>query len=391
MAKNRKLFLADYCLTPFEKIPSGGILCEKDKILATGSASAFSKYEEGLEIVDMTGCYAMPGFIDSHIHGSGPFDTADAGEGLFDLAGMSRRLAMHGVTSFMPTLVSLPGEKMLSALESIADAIAKGCPHAEACGIHIEGPFLNPEKRGSQDKSSLRLFDPVFLNEMIRAGKNHIKVMTFAPELEGSAELVETLLQNGIIPSMGHSLAGERDTMRCIEAGARRCTYVFNGMPPLHHRTVSLTSVALTDDRVSVELIVDGMHVHPRMIDLVARCKPEDKLIGISNAVSPGASSPDGAEDNVGIVKNREGIITGSTLTLENSWLQLMSFTRMDQSRAAACFTSNPAADLGLITRGELRPGKRADIAFFDTRTNQVRMTVSRGGIVYSKERQTKE
>ena len=389
MSKNRTLFLADYCLTPFERIPTGGILCERDKILAIGGASAFSRYEDGLEIIDMKGCYAMPGFIDSHIHGTGPIDTADAGTGSFKLSEMSRRLVKHGVTTFLPTLISLPGERLLRAVDDIASQIESGCPDADVPGIHLEGPFLNPAKRGSQSAGNLMNVDPGFARELIETGRNRIKIMTFAPELERSVELVELLLQNGVIPSMGHSMADEAETLRCIEAGALRCTYVFNGMPPLSHKKSSLTDVALTDDRVSVEMIVDGLHVHPRMIDIAARCKPKDKLIGISNSVSPaGSAEIEGFRREgqmVEIIRNREGVITGSTLTLENSWLQLMSYAKLEQSLAAACFTSNPAADLGLITRGEIKPGKRADIAFFDTKTNQVRMTVSRGRIIYRK------
>ena len=228
MPKNRTLFLADYCLTPFERIPSGGILCERDKILAIGGASAFSRYEDGLEIIDMKGCYAMPGFIDSHIHGTGPLDTANAGTDAFRLSEMSRRLAEHGVTTFLPTLISLPGERLLRAVDAIVSQIEEGCTDADVPGIHIEGPFLNPEKRGSQKAGDLMNIDLGFARELIDAGRNRVKIMTFAPELEHSVELIELLLQNGVIPSMGHSMAGETDTLRCIEAGATRCTYVFN-------------------------------------------------------------------------------------------------------------------------------------------------------------------
>ncbi len=389
MVKNRTLFLLDYCLTPYDKITTCGILCEKGKIIATGGASAFALDEEGLEVIELKNAYAIPGLIDSHIHGIGMADSADASKGARPLHEMSKLLAQHGVTTFCPTLVSLPEKDMLSAVENLVREIEEGCPMADTCGIHLEGPFLNPNKRGSQKAENIRPVDLGFARELIQAGKHHIRLMTFAPELEHSIELVELLLENGIIPSMGHSEATEKETLDCVDAGVRRCTYVFNGMPPLNHREISLTTVALTDDRISVELIADGIHVTPRMMDLVHRSKPQGKLIGISNSVVPADTAARAANDVVDttprIIRSADGRIIGSTLTLEHSWHHLVQYAKMPVEEAAACLTINPARDLGLITRGELFPGRRADITVFDTNTHEVRMTVSRGNVVYEK------
>ncbi|MBO5681676.1 MAG: N-acetylglucosamine-6-phosphate deacetylase, partial [Lentisphaeria bacterium] len=215
-------------------------------------------------------------------------------------------------------------------------------------------------------------------------GKGKIRIMTFAPELENADKLVELMLEHNVIPSMGHSLATEEQTYRCIDAGAHRCTYIFNGMPQLYHRESSLTSVALCDDRVAIEMISDGLHIHPRFVDLTTRCKPPDKIIGISNGVAS-LETPVAAEDNKDVVTTSDGIITGSTMTLENSWKHLISYAGMKPSLAASCFTVNPAANLGLTNRGELLPGRRADIVFFDLKTNQVRATVVRGEVIYRK------
>ena len=388
MGKNRILFLTDYCLTPFEKIPSSGILCEEGKIIGIGGASAFSMYESGLEIVHMENCYAVPGFIDSHIHGIGNFDASLAAEQTEEnLENMSRILAKHGVTTFFPTIVSRPKDSMIKTIDKLANLLERGCSNAEAPAMHIEGPFINKEKRGAQDPDSICDIDLGYAREMCQAGRNRIKLMTFAPELDKSDKLIEMMLEYGIIPSMGHSMADEEQTLRTIDAGCTRCTYIFNGMPTLRHRKSSLTDVALTDDRVAVEIICDGAHVHRRIVDLTVRCKPKDKIIGISNAVtSVTPYAPDVKKDEAisGIVTNQEGIITGGTMTLENSWLHLMNYANMDQSLAAACFSLNPAMNLGLYTRGKIRPGRRADITFFDARTNTVRMTVVRGKIIYN-------
>lgn len=392
MAKSRILFLADYCLTPFERINAGGILCERDKIIATGGATAFSLDEEGLEVIDLAGCYAMPGLIDSHIHGIGPYESAAAPGNPDILENMGKLLSAHGVTTFFPTVVSRPRDSMISIVDSLARQIDAGISSADAPGMHIEGPFINREKRGSQDENAIcDKIDLGYAREIFEAGNGRIKIMSFAPELENSSSLVELMLEYGVIPSMGHSMADEKDTLRAIDAGACRCTYIFNGMPTLHHREASLTTVALTDDRVSVEMICDGAHIHPRIVDLTSRCKPMNKIIGISNSV---ASADDAiykgdvmpVSEKGDIVKTNDGVITGATMTLENSWLHLINYTKLERSLAAACFTYNPAFDLGLITRGELKPGRRADITFFDSVTNKVRMTVLKGRVIYKAE-----
>ena len=385
MPKSRKLFLTDYALTPLERIPACGILCERDRIIGTGGATAFSLLEEGLEIHDFTDCYAVPGFIDSHIHGISTFDSSNPDPTGETLAKMSLALVRHGVTTFCPTMVSRPAKEMLHVASALAEMIDRGVEGADIAGIHVEGPFLSMSKRGSQDAEAiLETIDLGLAREIMEAGKGKIRIMTFAPELENADKLVELMLEHHVIPSMGHSLATEEQTYRCIDAGAHRCTYIFNGMPQLHHRESSLTSVALCDDRVAIEMISDGLHIHPRFVDLTTRCKPPDKIIGISNGVAS-LETPVAAEDNKDVVTTSDGIITGSTMTLENSWKHLISYAGMKPSLAASCFTVNPAANLGLTNRGELLPGRRADIVFFDLKTNQVRATVVRGEVIYRK------
>lgn len=383
MGKGRKLFLTDFCLTPREKIPTGAILCERDRIIGIGGSSSFSRSEEGQEVLDFTDCYAMPGFIDSHIHGIGPFSAADTPMVQETLSKMSERLVKHGITTFCPTIVSRPSGLMLKTVEALVAAIKSGTDGADVAGIHLEGPFLNPEKRGSQDADAImKKIDFGFARELLQTGENRIKLFTFAPELEHSEKLVELMLEYGAIPTMGHSNATEEETLRCIDAGALRCTYIFNGMPLVHHRESSLTIVALTDDRVTVEMICDGAHIHPRFVDIVMRCKPSNKVVGISNSVAS-------AEQTIakqGVVVNAGGVIAGATMSLEYSWQHLTTYANINSLLAAQCFTCNPAENLGLITRGQLMPGQRADITFFDTKTNRVRATVVRGKIVYQPE-----
>ncbi len=390
MAKSRILYLVDHCLTPSENVPNSGILCEGEQILAIGGASAFAR-EPGLEIIKLDGAYAVPGFIDSHIHGSGGFDSTAAYEEGADIDKMCKTLASHGVTSFFPTIVSAPFPNMIKAVAALAKMVDDEHDGADPEGIHVEGPFLCKAKSGSQVESHIVPIDLAFAKELIAAGSGRIKLMTFAPELPGSDKLIELLLENGIIPSMGHSLAGEQDAVRAIDAGARRVTHIFNGMPQLHQREASLTTVALEDNRVSVEIIVDGYHIHPRMVDLVSRLKPKDKVIGVSDAVQATGLKAEGTfhlgDSTIsvkdGVVTTDKGVIAGTTMTLESAWHHLRTYAKMPATLAASCFTSNPATDLGLITRGELKPGRRADISFFDCVTNKTRMTVIKGRICY--------
>ena len=384
MAKNRTLFLTDYCLTPHVHIPNAGILCEEKKIIAVGGASAFSLDEPGLHVIDLTDAYATPGFIDSHIHGGGSYDTAKALEPDADSNILCRHLATHGITTFLPTLMSYPRDKMIALTAKLAELVEDSHEGADPCAINLEGPFINVRKCGSQNPEAICSIDMGYARELIAAGNGRIKLLTFAPELKDADKLIELLLENGVIPSMGHSIANPEEVLRAIDAGARRCTHLYNGLPPLHHRISSITDVVLTHNDIAVELIVDGAHIDPRMVDITARVKPNDKIIGISNAIE--FENTDGSryfKKEDGLVYTRSGVIAGTTMTLETGWAHLKNYSNMPGNLAAACFTSNPAQDLGLITRGEIRPGKRADITFFDLETNNVCMTVSNGSIVY--------
>ncbi len=389
MGKNRKLYITDYCFTPHKRIEKGSILCEGEKILAIGGASAFTRENE-LEVIELKNIYCMPGFIDSHIHGAGGFDSSSAYTGKEQLENMSSVLAHHGVTTFVPTVVSAPYDTMLKNLSALYDMMHTGVSGADPIGIHIEGPFINTRKHGTQLPADIRPIDLGFCRELIKAGGEKVKKMTFAPELDNAVKLVELLVENNIMPSMGHSIADEKATLKAIDAGAHYCTHLFNGMPPLHQRDITLTGVALTDSRVHVELIIDGHHLNPLMIDLACRCKPDHQVSGISDAIMavgmPKGKYHVGAADfeiTNGIAQTAEGCLAGTTTLLDSGWHSLMTYSHMKDIKAAACVTHNPAMAMGLEDRGILLPEKRADIAFFECGTNRPVMTVCKGKIVF--------
>ncbi len=394
MKKRRTLIITDYCLTPHKKINHSGILFENEQILAIGGASAFIM-EPDLEVIEFKNSYAMPGLFDAHIHGAGGFDSSAPDDDKRGIIDMSCVLVKHGITSYMPTIVSSPPEIMLSNIAKLAKIISNVTMGPAPIGIHLEGPFISKKKHGSQLEAGLiEEVDLGLLKELIKAGNGQLKKMTFAPEIKGAVKLIETLCEYNIQPSMGHSMALEDDTMRAIDAGARNCTHLFNGMPDLHQRQISLTAIALTDSRVTVELILDGKHLHPRIIDMVCRCKTNNNVIGISDAnQSTGLKDGDyhigQSQIHVenGVSTTDDGSLAGSTELIDMGWHSLMTYSNMLETNAAACTTYNPAINLGLNDRGILLPGKRADIAIFEQGTDKVLMTIANGRKCYSAEK----
>jgi len=376
------------CLTPTDQVHNASILFRDGLIMAVGGYSALRVLDE-IPSVDLTDCQAVPGFIDTHIHGTGGFDAMHA-----DVDGnvgkMCQVLATHGTTSLLPTVLSGPSAKMLAVTEALATHCEEEGNGAVPVGIHLEGPFLNVKKRGAQGATFLREIDLGFARELLEAGRGKVRTMTFAPELEHSEELVGLLLENGVVASMGHSLANAENATRAIAAGASRCTHLFNGTPLLDQREAGLTSIALTDDRLTIELIPDGIHVHPSMVDLACRAKPKDRIVAITDATQ-GAGLDAGryylGDDEI-IVANgacrrvSDGRLAGSCLTSDHAFRNLLRFTSMSPSDALACFTINAAQSIGLTDRGLIQPGKRGDVVVVDENW-EVQLTVVQGRIVY--------
>ena len=393
MARIRRMFCAKKLITPEQSIANGALLTENSSILAVGGISGFRREQE-IEVFDFPNAYITPGFIDTHIHGAGGFDCSRAAESTNPFSSMCAILGSKGVTGFFPTVVADERERMLRNLEFLASEMQRPQQGAEAIGINIEGPFLNPDKCGAQPAKYLSAIDLGFARELVSAGKGLVKLMTFAPELENADKLIEFLCENQVMPSMGHSCADEFSALRAVDAGARYCTHLFNGMSSLHQRDIGLIGIALTDRRVTVELIIDGIHVHPRIVDLVCRCKRVNRLIGISDGTM-GSGMPDGtytigpAEIVVkeGTSQTGQGVLAGSSAMLDTGWHSLMSCGHLSENDAAQSVTANPARVFGFEDRGVLLPCRRADLAVFEMETNRVLMTVRGGEIIYRDER----
>ena len=226
--------------------------------------------------------YIAPGFVDVHVHGWGGHD-AMGGRAALD--GMARGLLRQGVTSFLPTAVTAP----LSTLASFADSVRDWRPAApddgaEPLGFNLEGPFLAESKRGAHDAANLRTpadVDAADLEPLL----DGLRVVTIAPELPGALDLIRLLAARGVVVSLGHSAATERQAAAGYEAGARSTTHLFNAMTGVDHRSPGLAVAALLEDDAWVELIADGLHVDPALWPLIRRLKPSDRLLLVSDAL----------------------------------------------------------------------------------------------------------
>ncbi len=387
MSVDNLLLHVNYGLTAGKIIHNCAILCRGGKIFSIGGASAFVDSHYKFK-VDLTDCYAVPGFIDPHIFGFKGFSTS-SNDPVNSIIEMAKILPNHGVTSFMPTLRAAPLENQLKVLDKL-----KGINHvsgSQVIGMHMISPYISVAKRGTNPENGIRHFDEGELKEILQTAGKSLKIMTFAPEVKGATRLVEILCEHGVKPSMGHSVATAAQVYEAIDAGARRCTHLYNGMNPLHQRQIGLASTALVDDRIVVELIFDGFHIHPQMIDLACRVKSKNQIIAVS-AATIGTGLRDGEYDfdNTRIkIQDQhcylaDGTIAGSMITQEMAWKNVLEFTHKKIQSVISYFTANPANDLNLNDRGLLQPGKNADIVVLNSQ-HEVMLTLVKGEIAYIK------
>jgi N-acetylglucosamine-6-phosphate deacetylase len=326
--------------------------------------------------------YVAPGFVDIHVHGWGGHDAmGDAAA----LDGMARALLSRGVTSFLPTAVTAP----LDDLAAFADRVRAWLPHtpadgAEPLGFNLEGPFLAHARRGAHDESQLRAPADVPL-ATIEGLTEGLRLTTVAPELAGATDLIGLLHGRGIAVSLGHSTALVDEARAAFTAGATSTTHLFNAMSGFEHRSPGLAVAALLDDSAYVELIADGIHVHPALWELITRLKPADRLLLVSDAV-PLAGTGDGRGRIGALPVDVEGwrCTVAGTETLAGSVIALDTAVRnvvqagIPLPAAVAAASANPLALLGVGDRGRIAIGQRADLVELDDDLRVCR--VMRGG-----------
>jgi len=307
-----------------------------------------------------------PGFVDVHVHGWGGHDAMGDTAAL---DGMARALLRRGVTSFLPTAVSAP----LPALVAFAERVRAWIPRtpvdgAEPLGMNLEGPFLAPERRGAHDPAVLVAPADV-PRDALEPLLDGLRLITIAPELPGALELITWFAERGIAVSVGHSAATMAEAAAGYAAGARSTTHLFNAMSGVDHRSPGVAAAALLDDAAWVELIADGVHVHPSLWALITRLKPTDRLLLVSDAIAL-AGTGDGQGWIGGLpVEVSDGRVTlAGTSTLAGSVLSLDAAVRnvvqsgIPLPAAVAAASRNPLALLGITDRGRIAVGQRADL-----------------------------
>ncbi len=325
---------------------------------------------QGAEIIDAKGRYVAPGLVDIHIHGYLGEDTSDGSvEGIRKIA---EGIVKNGVTAWLPTTMTVSYDELHRAFDAVRTLMDKknNPKGAQVMGVHAEGPFINPSKKGAQAVEYIRPADAPFLIE----NSDVIRIATIAPEMPGALDCIrEVTEKTGILMSMGHTAANYETAKAGIEAGIRHATHLFNAMTPLNHRDPGVVGASLADDRVSTELIADTFHISPDLFGLVAKVKG-DNLILITDCTRAG-----GLEDGEYTLGGQpfflkgiecrlaDGTIAGSVLKLNNAVRNMREHTNLPLEQIVRMASINAARCIGLDrTKGSLEAGKDADIILAD-------------------------
>jgi N-acetylglucosamine-6-phosphate deacetylase len=361
-------------LTPTAEIPDAGILIRDGVIEEFGLREGMHLPPSAEEIsaLDKT---AIPGFVDVHIHGAGGHDVMEGTEE--SISAVSKMVARHGTTSFVATTVTAGTEDTVRSVEGIAHYIAQqhetADVRAEVLGIHFEGPFISPVRRGVHPPECLKLPSAEVLDKFLQAAAGNARILTIAPELLGAIPCIDAARKAGIVVAMGHTDATYEQARAAIAHGVRHAVHVYNAMRPFSHRDSGVIGAVLTSPEVSAELISDGVHVDETAMKMLLQAKGPEHVILISDGISA-TGMPDGKymlgkfEVTVsgGICRNAEGKLAGSTLTLDRALRNIVALG-VPLASAVRMLTLNPATLLGIeFKKGALRTGADADIVLLD-------------------------
>ncbi|MEV7784971.1 N-acetylglucosamine-6-phosphate deacetylase [Streptomyces sp. NPDC088106] len=359
---------------PTGTVDDGRVIVEGTRIAGGGPpgpepAEGSGQAPVDAEQVDLSGHWLVPGFVDLHNHGGGGASFA-GGTAEDVLKGVHTHRA-HGTTTVVASAVT--GD--LDFLARHAGMLAELAQQGDIAGIHFEGPFISPCRKGAHDEQLLRDPDPAEVRKLVDAAHGQARMMTLATELPGGLDSVRLLAEHGVIAAVGHTDATYEQTLLAIDAGATVATHLFNAMPPLGHRAPGPIAALLEDERVTVELINDGTHLHPAALQLAFHHAGPDRVAFITDAMDA-AGFGDGrymlgtleVEVADGVARLVEGgSIAGSTLTLDRAFKRAVTVDGLPVEGVVAAISANPARLLGLDDRiGSLEPGKDADLVVLD-------------------------
>ncbi|MDO4493504.1 MAG: N-acetylglucosamine-6-phosphate deacetylase [Clostridia bacterium] len=363
--------------TPEGTLRKGSLAAEH----GTVTELSFSAELHGEDAIDAEGLYAIPGLVDIHLHGAAGADVSDgSAEGL---AAMARYELGRGVTTILPAGMTLPERELELACRSVADF--RDDNGSRVAGIRLEGPFLSRERCGAQDPQYLKAPDAELLRKLQRASGNTVRIVDIAPELPGATELIENACGT-VRFSLAHTDADYGTCTEAFAAGARQVTHLYNGMRPMLHRAPGLPGAAADAENITVELIADGVHLHPATVRNALRLYGAERVVFVSDsmrATGLGNGTYTLGGQQVTVNGNRatlkDGTLAGSVTDLMGCMVTAVKDMGVPLETAVRCCTRNPAAALGDPSVGSLAPGCRADIVLLDKELNIVR--VYRGGI----------
>ncbi|MDT0613827.1 N-acetylglucosamine-6-phosphate deacetylase [Streptomyces lancefieldiae] len=347
-------------------LPTGTV--DDGRVIVDGTRIADTA-PPGADVLDVSGHWVVPGFVDLHNHGGG--GASFTGGTAEDVLKGVHTHRLHGTTTVVASAVT--GD--LDFLARHAGMLAELAQQGDVAGIHFEGPFISPCRKGAHDEQLLRDPDPAEVRKLIDAAHGHAKMMTLATELPGGLDSVRLLTEHGVIAAVGHTDATYEQTLQAIDAGATVATHLFNAMPPVGHRAPGPITALLEDERITVELINDGTHLHPAALQLAFHHAGAARVAFITDAMDA-AGFGDGryllgpleVEVTDGVARLVEGgSIAGSTLTLDRAFKRAVTVDGLSVEDVVAAISANPARLLGMADRiGSLEPGKDADLVILD-------------------------
>jgi N-acetylglucosamine-6-phosphate deacetylase len=370
-------------LTPMERLTQHAVLIDGDRIAAV-APEAELPLPEGAKRLGLAGGALVPGFIDLQVNGAFGHDFTATPGCIWDVAADCLR---YGITGFLPTIITSPLETVREAQRILSDRPA-GFAGAEPLGLHCEGPFLNPGKKGAHNPAYLRSPSLEAVQEW--SPKTGVRLVTLAPELPGATDVIRELVRRGVTVSAGHSLATYDETQAGLDAGITYGTHLFNAMPALAHRDPALPGALLTDPRATCGFIPDAIHTHPALIRLVWQALGPRRMNVVTDCMAALGMPPgrhrladyDVVVDETS-ARLSDGTLAGSILSLDQGLRNLISQTSCSLEEALQTVTTTPARVLGLAQeRGQIAPGFVADLIWL-TPDLHVQKTIAAGNVVY--------